>query len=385
MRNMSGAFGPGLDGEVAAAGSTCSVADAEDEERAQADGQQDDARLIAGPRDVQHRLPQRERLRVPQRLNRHARARAPARCSTNAVATKPRRQHQTHFERTRPATPRRPRAPPPHRPSPSISANRYHAGGGMSCRSSSDGLTCRTSSSGTSENSIDTSRPIAKPCTTADVVSPKSTLITLTRSPTNAGTAASTSAARCDAQCAAGESEQQHLHHINGQHLRRAWLPTHLRIAMLADLLLHEYPRDARNADATKDEDDEPHETQIVLCAREVFAHLVFGAAIPAHVDELVGKCLVQGFDRHLRGGRASPALVATAWSETRLPNLSRSVASRSARSMITRGPSVKAPSRRPGSAVITPEFQTSGVRFECRSPGFSPNCARSSGRTSAP
>ena len=46
------------------------TADAEDEERAEPDREQDDTRLVAGPRHVQHGVPQRERARVTQRLHR---------------------------------------------------------------------------------------------------------------------------------------------------------------------------------------------------------------------------------------------------------------------------------------------------------------------------
>ena len=42
-------------------------ADADDEERAEADREQDDARLVPGPRQVQHRMPERKRRRQDQR------------------------------------------------------------------------------------------------------------------------------------------------------------------------------------------------------------------------------------------------------------------------------------------------------------------------------
>ena len=141
-------------------------ADAEDEEGAETDGEQDDARLIAGTRDVQHRLPERERARVAQRLHRaHER-------ETRQM------QHERGRDETRPTASARRAAIPPatrrrRRAMPRRAAVTLHfsqsirASGGMSWRSSSDGLTCRTSSSGTSENSTDTRRPTAKPCTTA--------------------------------------------------------------------------------------------------------------------------------------------------------------------------------------------------------------------------
>ena len=45
----------------------CSDRDADDEERAEADREQDDARLVARPRQVQHRVAQRKRPRIRQR------------------------------------------------------------------------------------------------------------------------------------------------------------------------------------------------------------------------------------------------------------------------------------------------------------------------------
>ena len=92
-----GRFGPGLDGEVPEQ-VDLQRPDAQDEKGAEADGQQNDPRLIAGPRDAQHRLPQRERPRVPQRLNRTHEH------STRQVQHERRRheasrQHQAYFDR----------------------------------------------------------------------------------------------------------------------------------------------------------------------------------------------------------------------------------------------------------------------------------------------
>ena len=80
-------------------------------------------------------------------------------------------------------------------------------------------------------------------------------------------------------------------------------LPTHLRMAMLRTFCCDEDSRDARDADAAEDEDNEPHEAEIVLRPRQVFAHLVFRTAIPPHVDELVRKRLAE-LERHLFGFR---------------------------------------------------------------------------------
>ena len=51
--------------------------DPDDEERAEADGQQDDPRLVAGTRQMQHRVTQRERSRVRERRNDRDQRRGP--------------------------------------------------------------------------------------------------------------------------------------------------------------------------------------------------------------------------------------------------------------------------------------------------------------------
>ncbi len=95
----------------------------------------------------------------------------PAACSTSAVATKP-------PESIRPtgsdpachaATPTSAAATAPVTPHLSQSMRPVC---GTSLRSSSDGFTCRTSSSGTTENSSETSTPMASPCPTADALRP---------------------------------------------------------------------------------------------------------------------------------------------------------------------------------------------------------------------
>ena len=170
MRNMSGAFGP-----------ICTAKSAQQvglqrrtprmKKRAEPDGEQDDAGLVAGPHDVQHRLPQRERARVAQRLHRPderdagaraARARWPR--SRPRASGPPRSDPACHA-----ATPTSAAATPPVTPHFSQSMRPVR---GTSLRRSSDGFTCRTSSSGTTENSSDTSTPMASPCPTADALRP---------------------------------------------------------------------------------------------------------------------------------------------------------------------------------------------------------------------
>ena len=136
--------------------------DADDEERAEADGEQDDARLVAGPRQVQHGVAQRKRPRV-------APAARPARPAAGPASMQHERQRRRSPTQTTSADrsdaachavsaderePTRPTIAAMPRPV-------ARRGATVSSRSSSDGLTSRTCSSGTTENSSDTSTPIA--------------------------------------------------------------------------------------------------------------------------------------------------------------------------------------------------------------------------------
>ena len=146
---------------------------ADDEEGAEADGEQDDARLVAGPRQVQHRVPQRERPRAARaaRTSATSSAARPA-CSTSASTAKP--THTTrptrsdaacqavsatsaerHDARSRRCRVQSRRARAPSRRAAAATASRS-----------------RTCSSGTTENSSDTSTPMPMPCAAALQVTP---------------------------------------------------------------------------------------------------------------------------------------------------------------------------------------------------------------------
>ncbi len=114
-----------------------------------------------------------------------------------------------------------------------------------------------------------------------------------------------------DAQHAARKAEQQNLGHVDGEHLSRA-APDALENGDAPHLLLDEHARDARHADAAENQHDQADEAQVVLGPRQVLTHLVLGAAIPAHVNELVGKRLPQLEDDLLRNrlGHAQQLLV---------------------------------------------------------------------------
>ena len=161
IRNMSAHLVGDVDRELAEQ-VRLHAADAEDEEGAEADGEQDDARLVARPRQVQHGVPERERPRAASGATART-SPSPARCSTTASTAKPAADGEPDFQRRR--LPRRQprRAPPATATSAPICSQSMPVRRADSCRSSSDGFTRRTSSSGTSENSSDTSTPIADP------------------------------------------------------------------------------------------------------------------------------------------------------------------------------------------------------------------------------
>ena len=60
------------------------------------------------------------------------------------------------------------------------------------------------------------------------------------------------------------------------------------------DLLFDEDARDARDADAAEDDDNEPDETQVVLRSGQLLAEIVLGAPERPDIDESVAKRVAQ-------------------------------------------------------------------------------------------
>ena len=120
---------------------------ADDEERAEADGQQDDARLVAGPRQVQHGVPQRKRaVRSPAAPGARTSSR-PASTRTTASTANPRQT--TSPTRSDAACQAATATSAADTNTMAAIRTASRCGGRVSSRSSSDGLTSRTSSSGT--------------------------------------------------------------------------------------------------------------------------------------------------------------------------------------------------------------------------------------------
>ena len=139
---------------------------------------------------------------------------------------------------------------------------------GTSCRSSSDGLTLRTRAAGRPRTAATPARRSPGPGATR---SSRQAIVDLQQ---RREIAARRPAERCNTTPASatpsgapGEPQQQHLRHIDREHLARG-APDALQDGDAADLLLHEHPRDARDADAAEDEDHQAHEAQVVLGAR---------------------------------------------------------------------------------------------------------------------
>ena len=97
---------------------------ADDEEGAEADGQQHGPRLVAGPAQAQHRVAQRDRSRQRQRPDRADERRRPRGVSTSGHHGQADRHGEADPEATRPASWRSGRARPAGRPSPPTAPSR---------------------------------------------------------------------------------------------------------------------------------------------------------------------------------------------------------------------------------------------------------------------
>ena len=169
IRNMSGASLRHLNRELVEQ-ARLQRPDADDEEGAEADGEQDDARLVARARQVQHGVAQRKRPRVRQRRDERDQRR-PGQVQHERQAREPGADDQADAQRRRLPRRERDQRRGHERRSPPIPTQSRRAGA-VSSRSSSDGLMSRTCSSGTTENSSDTSTPMPTPCTAALQVTP---------------------------------------------------------------------------------------------------------------------------------------------------------------------------------------------------------------------
>ena len=90
-----------------------------------------------------------------------------------------------------------------------------------------------------------------------------------------------------DAEQAAGEAERHHLQQVHGDDLAAARAEA-LEHGNAANLLLDEHAHDARHGDAAEDDDDQADEAQVVLGAVEVAPDLVVARLVRAHVQVLL-------------------------------------------------------------------------------------------------
>ena len=103
-----------------------------------------------------------------------------------------------------------------------------------------------------------------------------------------------------NAEAAARERQDHDLHEVRREHLT-ARRPEALQHGDAAQLLVHEHARDAPDPDAPQDHHGEADEAEVVLRALEVFADVLLGCAVPAHVHEPVAELLAQPFDQVAR------------------------------------------------------------------------------------
>jgi hypothetical protein len=92
-----------------------------------------------------------------------------------------------------------------------------------------------------------------------------------------------------DAQQAAGQTKDQHLQDVHRDDLRAARTDA-FENGNAADFLQDEHPGDARHRDAAQDDDDEPHQAQVILGAIEIAADLVLARAVRPRVDEVLAQ-----------------------------------------------------------------------------------------------
>ena len=230
--------------------------DADDEEGAEADGQQHDARLVARTATGAARRGAAETTATWRagRMAGSSRGRPGA-------APAPWRQSPAHTIR-----PTRQRAGLPgreRRRAPAATARWRRAAPVDAARTrprraaGSDGLTCRTSSSGTIENSSETSTPIPSPCSAAGAVRPYDDATRRGgRRRQRGGDGRDGARGQRHAEQAAGQAEHHHLQQVDGEDLRRARADA-LQDGDAADLLQDEHARHARHGDAAENHDDQ--------------------------------------------------------------------------------------------------------------------------------
>ena len=280
IRNRSGVLGPRLEREVAKQ-VRLNPADADDEERAEPDGHQHDAGLVAGPIEVQHRMAHRERPRARQRRRRADERPAGAFSTRASTANPPQTAAPTfHDPACQPATPTS--AAPTAAATPTRSQSRRAAA--TSCRrNNNDGLMCRTRSRGTRRKR--TIRPIPTACAMAAGVS----ACERQRGSSTAqlfGRGGEGEASEGEPHQAPAESQGHHLHEVHGDDLPGAGADAFQHGDAL-QLLIDEYPRHAGHADAAEHDDHQPDETEIVLGALQILADLVLGRAERARVTNV--------------------------------------------------------------------------------------------------
>ena len=271
--------------------------DADDEERAEPDGEQDDARLVAGPGQVQHRVPQRERPRVgerrdqgdehPARHDQHHRQPGETGADHQADLERrrlPRRQpdqrrrHRHEDGVADPVAPARRAfvAQQQRRLDEADVQQRHDREQERHEHADADALRRRARRHPVVRLGEDRRRPAERDRDRRD---------RRLRDP--------------DAEQAAGQAERHHLQDVDRDDLPAACADA-LQHRDAAHLLQDEHAGDARHRDAAEDHDDQADEAQVVLGALEIAADLIFGRPVGPGVDELVAQLAAEGGDERL-------------------------------------------------------------------------------------
>ena len=271
--------------------------DADDEKRAETDGQQDDARLISRTRQVQHRVAERKRTGPGQRSDR-ANEPAAGGLQRESDPAEARADDQAHAKRRH--LPRRQRD--------ERGRHEHHRGDARPIETGRQRFVAeeqRGSDEPYLQQGHDREQQRdehADPDALRRGIHghPVLRLGEQRRRPVeHEGHGRDRGARQRHAEQTPCEAERHHLQHVDADDLPAAGADA-LEHGNAADLLVHEDPRDARHRDPAENHDHQADHAEIVLGALEVPADLVVGAPVRSNIHELVREAVAQRGDQRL-------------------------------------------------------------------------------------
>ena len=294
---MSGASGRHLQRELAEQ-ARLQRPHADDEEGAEADREQDHARLVARTRQVQHRVAQRKRPRVRQRRDQRDQ-RAARQVQHHREPGKPGADDDADLERRRlPGRERdqRQRHHDDHRDPGPVARAPHGLVAQQQRRLDEPHLQQRHDREQQRHQHADRRCPATAALQRDAVVRLRQDR---RRRAEHQRDRRQHAARHRDAEQAAGQPERHHLQDVDRDDLAAARAEA-LEHGDAADLLQDEHARDARHRDAAEDHDDQADEAQVVLRAIEIAADLILGRPERSRVDEVVLEVLAQRLDQRL-------------------------------------------------------------------------------------